>query len=106
MMSQSMRWLGGSEEEVTTRRCLATLYGQWKDLGGSIYTLTPGAHGKIDVHTRRPSGAVRFTEGLISVRGGSMRWGRGASGRFSGSVDGSSLVWARGNSQFQWRKLQ
>ena len=105
-MSAALRWLEGAEEEVVAGPRLAALLGQWKDRGGSIYTLTPGGQDKIDVFTLRPSGAVRYTEGLISLQNGVAHWGRSSSRRFSGCLDGSHITWCRGASKFQWSKIQ
>ena len=106
-MSAALRWLGGAEEEVVAwGPRLAALLGQWKDRGGSIYTLTPGGQDKIDVFTLRPSGAVRYTEGLISLHGGVAHWGRNFSGRYLGCLDGSRITWCRGGSKFHWSKIQ
>ena len=105
-MCVSLRWLGGTEGELTQARCLAALLGQWKDLNGSIYTLTLGSQGKVDVLTLRPNGTRRFTEGLISIHLGAIQWGRGSSGKFSGSLTNSRLSWQRGSTLFRWRKLQ
>ena len=105
-MCVSLRWLGGTEGELTQARCLAALLGQWKDLNGSIYTLTLGSQGKVDVLTLRPNGTRRFTEGLISISRGAIHWGRGAAGKFCGNLTGSHISWQRGSSVFLWHKLQ
>ena len=108
-MSVALQWLGGSEKEVELAASLNVLVGQWKDLQGSVYTLTQGGSeaGKIDVLTVRPSGAQRFTEALITVRGCNLQWGRSASAKFTGALeDGSSITWRRGSSMFQWQKMQ
>ena len=107
-MSLALKWLEGSEKEVELIPSLAVLLGQWKDLNGSMYMLTRGSEtDKIDVFTVRPSGAERYTEALISLRGCNLQWGRSASAKYSGTVkDGSSITWRRGGSKFYWRKMQ
>ena len=105
-MSLALKWLEGSAKEVAPS--VAVLLGQWKDCHGSMYTLTQGIEaGKIDVFTIRPSGAIRFTEALITVRGCNLQWGRSTTGKYSGTVeDASSITWRRGSSKFHWRKMQ
>ena len=107
-MSLALKWLEGSEKEVELIPSLAVLLGQWRDLNGSMYMLTRGSEtDKIDVFTVRPSGAERYTEALISFRGCKLQWGRGASAKYSGTVeDASSITWRRGSSKFHWRKMQ
>ena len=105
-MSVSLRWLGGTEGDLAQARGVAALLGQWKGRDGSIYTLTLGQEGKIDVFTVRPSGGQRFTEGLISISRGAIHWGRGAAGKFCGNLTGSHISWQRGSSVFHWCKLE
>ena len=107
-MSLALKWLEGSEKEVELIPSLAVLLGQWRDLNGSMYMLTRGSEtDKIDVFTIRPSGAIRFTKALITVRGCNLQWGRSTTGKYSGTVeDASSITWRRGSSKFHWRKMQ
>ena len=107
-MSLALEWLGGTEDEVLLARAVAKLVGQWMDRQGSIYTLTQATEaGKIDVLTVRPSGAQRYTDALITVRGCILQWGRSTSWKFSGTMDAeSNIIWLRGRSKFQWRKMQ
>ena len=107
-MSLALIWLGGSEKGVELTPSVNVLLGQWKDLQGSTCMLTQASEaGKIDVLTIRPSDAQRFTEGLVTVRGCNLQWGRSASAKFFGYMDeSSSTTWRRGSSKFHWRKLQ
>ena len=106
IMSLALKWLEGSEKEVELIPSLAVLLGQWKDLNGSMYMLTRGSEtDKIDVFTVRPSGAERYTEALISLRGCNLQWGRSTTGKYS-LENASSITWRRGSSKFYWRKMQ
>lgn len=95
---------------------LPKLCGTWRDQKGSIYKLTCGATDTVDVSTRRPSGQVIFSKGLIKVSRwfeiDHIIWSSRRVGRQSQhnyvlvSFDNFRLKWEReGSKPFEWERL-
>ena len=104
-MSAALRWLGAAEEDRLVR---AFLLGQWRDLSGTIYTLTRGRNeATINVLTIRHDGEQRFTLDLIRCYDGGAFWGKPGR-RFSCDLTDlpSRLTWRRGGAAFFWSKSQ
>ena len=94
-----MEWLGGSESDLLTAR----LSGTWKDSCGSLYHLELTGSDRIDVITRRPSGKILKTKGLIRIEGSEAYWGqkyRFIDHQYCGEWK------AIGSQSFFWKKFQ
>ena len=103
-MSAALRWLGAAEED---RHVRAYLLGQWRDLSGTIYTLSRGRNeATINVLTVRPDGEQRFTLDLIRCYDGAAFWGKPSRQFACDLAEPSRVIWRRAGAVFRWTRIQ
>ena len=80
------------------------LEGRWEDRKGSQYIVSPGrVTCTCNVETRRPNGAVRFTQGLIKLESGRIYWGRNFK---LAAPPAEEIRWVSDRrSEFVWHKI-
>jgi len=94
------------------QRALRALCGQWQDQKGSTYTLTLTGDHTLQVRTRRPSGHIILTPGLIRIdwcgEQGRIVWGKsGARNLYTiAAQDKQTVTWgSEGSALFQWERV-